>query len=79
MEYRYLGASGLRVSELAMGTQTFGWGVEEKSAFEMADRFVESGGNFFDTSSTYNEGTSEGILGSWLRRNGKRDSMVIAT
>ena len=79
MEYRYLGRTGLRVSELSMGTQTFGWGAEEKQAHRMADSFAEAGGNFFDTSSTYNEGASEEILGSWLHARGNRDSMVIAT
>ncbi len=79
MEYRYLGKTGLRVSELSMGTQTFGWGADEQQAHRMADSFVEAGGNFFDTSSTYNEGASEEILGSWLHARKNRDSMVIAT
>lgn len=79
MRYRFLGRSGLRVSELAMGTQTFGWGADETTAHLMADRFVEAGGNFLDTSSTYNAGASESMLGSWLSSRKNRDAMVVAT
>jgi aryl-alcohol dehydrogenase-like predicted oxidoreductase len=79
MEYRYLGKSGLKVSELAMGTQTFGWGAEQACAHAMADRFVDAGGNLFDTSSTYNDGASESILGEWLQSRRQRDSLVIAS
>lgn len=79
MEYRYLGRSGLLVSELAMGTQTFGWGVDESTAHRMADTYTAAGGILFDTSSTYNEGESERILGSWLHASKRRDSVVVAT
>jgi aryl-alcohol dehydrogenase-like predicted oxidoreductase len=56
MQYRLLGRTGLKVSELCMGTQTFGWGADEAMAYSISDRFVEAGGNFFDTSNTYNKG-----------------------
>lgn len=79
MRYRYLGKSGLQVCELAMGTQTFGWGVDERTAHRMADQFTDCGGNLFDTSSTYNDGASESMLGSWLHSRGNRDAMVVAT
>jgi len=79
MLYRFVGRSGLKVSELAMGTQTFGWGADEKTAHAMADQFVEAGGNLFDTSSTYNSGVSESTLGTWLRSRKNRDSVVVAT
>ncbi|MBZ0302474.1 MAG: aldo/keto reductase, partial [Anaerolineae bacterium] len=79
MDYRFLGRSGLKVSELCMGTQTFGWGADETTAHTMADQFVEAGGNFFDTSNTYNEGQSETILGGWLKQRGSRSQRVIAT
>lgn len=79
MEYRFMGRTGLKVSELCMGTQTFGWGVEEANAYAMADQFVGEGGNFFDTSNTYNKGMSETILGNWHKRTGNRSSLVIAT
>lgn len=79
MDYRHVGRTGLKVSELCVGTQTFGWGADEVAAFAMADQFVEAGGNFFDTSNTYNEGLSETILGSWLKSRGNRSRLVIAT
>lgn len=79
MEYRFLGRTGLKVSELCMGTQTFGWGADEPTAHEMASRFVEAGGNFFDTSNTYNAGQSETMLGSWLKQQPDRSQVVIAT
>ncbi len=79
MKRVFLGDSGLAVSELAMGTQTFGWGAEEKTAQAMADRFVEAGGILFDTSSTYNGGASESMLGSWLKAKKARQAVVIAT
>jgi len=79
MDYRFMGRTGLKVSELCMGTQTFGWGADEAAAHAMADRFVAAGGNFFDSSNTYNQGQAETILGSWLKRRGNRSQMVIAT
>jgi len=79
MEYRFLGKIGLKVSELCLGCQTFGWGADEQAAFILADRFVEAGGNFFDTSNIYNEGKSEIILGNWLKRSGNRHQYVIAS
>lgn len=79
MEYRFLGRTGLKVSELCMGTQTFGWGADEETAHAMADHFVEAGGNFFDTSNIYNEGESERMLGNWLKSRGHRSELVIAT
>jgi aryl-alcohol dehydrogenase-like predicted oxidoreductase len=79
MNYRFMGRTGLKVSELCMGTQTFGWGVDEAAAYALADQFVDAGGNFFDTSNTYNQGQSETILGNWLKRTGTRSRLVIAT
>ncbi len=79
MQYRFLGRTGLKVSELCMGTQTFGWGADEPTAHRMASRFVEAGGNFFDTSNIYNEGKSETMLGNWLKGQPDRAQLVIAT
>lgn len=79
MEYRFMGRTGLKVSELCLGTQTFGWGADEPTAHALADRFVEAGGNFFDTSNIYNEGQSETMLGSWLKSRGHRAQLVIAS
>ncbi len=79
MDYRFMGRTGLKVSELCMGTQTFGWGADETTAHTMADRFVQAGGNFFDTSNIYNKGQAETMLGTWLKKRGNRPQLVIAT
>jgi len=79
MEYRFLGNTGLKVSELAFGTQTFGWGADEKTAHAMADLFVEAGGNLFDTADSYNNGLAESMLGSWIKVRKSRDSVIVAT
>jgi len=79
MEYRFMGKTGLKVSELCLGCQTFGWGADEQTAHKLADRFVAAGGNFFDTSNTYNAGASEAMLGSWLKSRGGRSQLIIAT
>ena len=79
MEYRYLGKSGVKVSELCLGTMTFGKGTEEKTAQAMIDRFLEAGGNFIDTADVYGKkrGTSEEIVGRALK--GKRQKIVLTT
>ncbi|NLX11711.1 MAG: aldo/keto reductase [Chloroflexi bacterium] len=79
MDYRFMGRTGLKVSELCFGTQTFGWGADQAAAGQMANQFVEAGGNFFDTSNIYNEGQSETILGRWLKDRSDRAQLVIAT
>jgi aryl-alcohol dehydrogenase-like predicted oxidoreductase len=80
MDYRYLGRTGLRVSELCLGAMTFGRENEatEKESHQMLDRFVAAGGNFVDTANVYSTGVSEEILGRWLKRQ-RRDDMIIAT
>jgi aryl-alcohol dehydrogenase-like predicted oxidoreductase len=78
MEYRFLGKTGLRVSELCLGAMTFGREADEAESFAMLDRFVAAGGTFIDTADVYSRGASEEILGHWLK--GKdRDDLVIAT
>lgn len=78
MEYRYLGRTGLKVSELCLGAMTFGRESSQETSFEIMDRFVEAGGNFIDTADVYTQGASEEIVGRWLK--GKhRDDFVIAT
>lgn len=81
MRLRLLGASGLRVSELCLGTMTFGsdwgWGADEATCRAMVERFVEAGGAFFDTANNYTNGSSERILGNLLAE--ERDRYVIAT
>ncbi|MFD8838514.1 aldo/keto reductase [Streptomyces griseofuscus] len=79
--YRLLGRSGLRVSPLALGAATFGtesgWGAEQDEARKLFDLYVERGGNFIDTASTYSGGTSERLLGEFARN--RRESLVLAT
>ena len=79
--YRLLGRSGLRVSPLSLGAMTFGkewgWGADAEEARRIFDLYVERGGNFIDTANVYTGGTSERLLGEFIR--GKRDRLVIAT
>ena len=78
MQSRYLGRTGLKVSELCLGAMTFGRETPENESYQMLDRFVEAGGNFIDTADVYSLGLSETILGRWLKLQ-KRDDFVIAT
>ncbi|GAB3570746.1 aldo/keto reductase [Amycolatopsis endophytica] len=79
--YRLLGRSGLRVSPLALGTATFGtewgWGTGQDGARELFDTYLERGGNFIDTAGTYTDGSSERMLGDFVRD--RRESLVLAT
>ena len=78
MQYRYLGRTGLNVSELCLGAMTFGRESSEEDSIQMLDCFLETGGNFIDTADVYSQGISEEILGRWMQ--GKtRDDLVIAT
>ena len=85
MEYRFLGNSGLRVSNLCLGTMTFGANAsrpgqaDEKVSHEILDAFVAAGGNFIDTADFYQMGVSETIVGSWVKKQPKRDKIVLAT
>ena len=79
MDYRFMGRTGLKVSEICLGCQTFGWSADEPASHALADRFVEWGGNFLDTSNTYNAGMSETILGSWLKSRSNRSQLIIAS
>ncbi len=80
MNYRYLGRTGLKVSELCLGAMTFGREHEasEAESHDMLGRFTEAGGNFIDTADVYSRGVSEEILGRWLEKQ-ERDAFVIAT
>jgi aryl-alcohol dehydrogenase-like predicted oxidoreductase len=81
LRLKLLGASGLRVSELCLGTMTFGtdwgWGADEATCAAIFERFVEAGGNFFDTANNYTNGSSERILGDLI--GAERDRYVVAT
>lgn len=81
MNYKLLGKSGLRVSELCLGTMTFGedwgWGASKEESRKIFDAFGEADGNFIDTSNNYTNGTSEKFVGEFIR--GDRDHFVVAT
>lgn len=81
MKYRLFGRSGLRVSELALGTMTFGtdwgWGADRDECRKIFDRYAEAGGNFLDTANNYTGGTSERIVGELVAAD--RDHFVVAT
>src|SRR5262245_40543064 len=81
MRYKLLGHSGLRVSELALGTMTFGedwgWGASKEESRKIFDRFAEAGGTFVDTSNNYTNGSAERFVGDFLAAD--RDHFVVAT
>jgi aryl-alcohol dehydrogenase-like predicted oxidoreductase len=79
MQYRKLGRTGLGVSELCLGTMQFGWTTDEATSFRAMDVFVEAGGNFVDTADFYTQGTSEEIIGRWLKARGNRSQVILAT
>lgn len=78
MNYRFLGKTGLRVSELCLGAMTFGRESDEETSRQILDRFVAAGGTFIDTADVYTRGASETIVGRWLKDK-NRDDLVIAT
>lgn len=81
MKYHLLGRSGLRVSELCLGTMTFGtewgWGADKSESKKIFDAYADRGGNFLDTANRYTEGTSESWLGEFV--NSDRHHFVVAT
>jgi aryl-alcohol dehydrogenase-like predicted oxidoreductase len=81
MRYKLLGRSGLRVSELALGTMTFGetwgWGASKEESRRIFEAFAEAGGTFVDTACNYTDGESETILGELLATD--RERFVVAT
>jgi aryl-alcohol dehydrogenase-like predicted oxidoreductase len=79
VEQRQLGRAGVRVSELGLGTMTFGRECDEATSRSILDRFLDAGGTFVDTANNYGEpgGSSETILGTALA--GRRDAVVLAT
>lgn len=80
MNYRRLGNSGTVVSELCLGTMTFGAEASEAASHKILDDYVAAGGNFIDTADVYSAGASEEIIGRWLAANPAQGrQMVIAT
>ena len=81
MRYKLLGKSGLRVSELALGTMTFGeewgWGSNKEESKKVFDTYSQAGGNFIDTANRYTEGTSEKYVGEFSASD--REHFVVAT
>lgn len=85
MEYRNLGRTGLKVSELCLGTMTFRWTASEEESYNIMDAAWDAGINFLDTADVYSfwaddndGGVAEQIIGKWLKSK-PRDQVVIAT
>ncbi len=87
MEYRNLGGTGLKVSELCMGTMQFGWTADEETSYKVLSGGYEAGINFIDTADVYSRraknnpgGVAESYIGKWIKANKiPRDKLVIAT
>ncbi|MBK8900952.1 MAG: aldo/keto reductase [Anaerolineaceae bacterium] len=81
MRYKLLGKSGLRVSELALGTMTFGedwgWGASREVSQQIFEAYANAGGNFVDTANNYTNGTSEKFVGEFIHSD--RHHFVLAT
>ncbi|MBA1149583.1 NADP(H)-dependent aldo-keto reductase [Ectothiorhodospiraceae bacterium WFHF3C12] len=86
MEYRELGRTGVKVSTICLGTMTWGEQNSEAQAHEQMDYALERGINFFDTAEMYpvppvaeTQGRTEAYIGTWLKKTGNRDKLVLAT
>lgn len=81
MRYKLFGRSGLRVSELSLGTMNFGtdhgWGIDRDASQAVFDAYAEAGGNFIDTAYHYTDGSSERMVGDFIHAD--RDNFVVAT
>ncbi len=77
MEYRNLGSSGLKVSTLGLGGNTFGWYIDEQESATVIHRALDSGINFIDTADMYDRGRSEEFVGRALK--GKRTQVLVAS
>ena len=71
VEYRKLGSSGCAVSNLALGTMTFGTESDERTSRALLDAFVDAGGTLIDTADVYSAGASEEIVGRWLAQSSR--------
>lgn len=83
---RNLGNTDLKIAPIVFGGNIFGWTIDEKKSFEILDAFVDAGFNAIDTADSYSAwvpgnsgGESEKIIGNWLQKSGKRESIIIAT
>jgi aryl-alcohol dehydrogenase-like predicted oxidoreductase len=86
MRFRRLGRTGLNVSALCLGSNTFGWTTDEAASFAVLDAYAEAGGNCVDTADIYcnwipgnSGGESESIIGAWLSARKNRANMLIGT
>ncbi len=86
VETRALGDSGLDIAPLVLGGNVFGWTADEPTSFAVLDAFVAAGGTMIDTADVYSQwvpghrgGESETVIGTWLKRRGRRDDVQIAT
>lgn len=86
MDKRRLGRSDLMVSPLCLGSNVFGWTVDEATSFKLLDSYADEGLNFIDTADVYSTwvpgntgGESETIIGKWMKTRGNRDKLIIAT
>jgi aryl-alcohol dehydrogenase-like predicted oxidoreductase len=77
MKYGYFGRTGIKVSEICLGTMTFGNEADEDASRAMMDRAFDAGVNFFDTADIYNQGRTEEIIGRWLPE--RREQIVLAS
>ena len=77
MRYRFLGNTGVRVSEICLGTMMFGGQTNESDSVDLIRKAIDQGINFMDTANIYNAGESEVVLGKGIK--GHRDDLVIAT
>lgn len=83
---RRLGSTDLKIAPLVLGGNVFGWTADREASFAVLDAFVAGGGTMIDTADVYSAwvdghrgGESETVIGEWLQRSGKRDSVLIAT
>ena len=86
MRYNELGRTNLKVSELCLGTMTFGQQNTEEDGFKQLARAVDAGINFIDTAEMYpippskeSCGKTEAFIGNWLQKTGRRDNLIVAT
>ena len=86
MKHRRMGRTGLKVSEICLGTMTFAGQCDEATALEILDRAADRGVTFLDTADAYpippdpaTAGRTEEVIGRWFARNGRRDDFVLAT
>ncbi len=86
MQKRRLGRTDLEIAPLVLGGNVFGWTADEKTSFDILDRFVDAGLNAIDTANSYSRwvpgnkgGESETIIGKWMKSRGNRDKVVVIT